>query len=109
MIRPFSLFLGLRYVRSRRRNGFISFIAASSLLGIALGVTALITVLSVMNGFERELRGRILDMTAHATVQGLEGALTDWASVREKALVHPEVLAAAPYIEEQGLLVVLQI
>jgi lipoprotein-releasing system permease protein len=106
MIRPFSLFIGLRYVRSRRRNGFISFIAASSLLGIALGVTALITVLSVMNGFERELRGRILDMTAHATVQGLEGSLTDWQGVREKALLHPDVLAAAPYIEEQGLLVV---
>ncbi|MGA1561753.1 MAG: lipoprotein-releasing ABC transporter permease subunit [Gammaproteobacteria bacterium] len=106
MIRPFSLFLGLRYVRSRRRNGFISFIAASSLLGIALGVTALITVLSVMNGFERELRGRILDMTAHATVQGLGGPLENWPSVREKALLHPEVLAAAPYIEEQGLLVV---
>lgn len=105
MLRPFSLFLGLRYVRSRRRNGFISFISASSLLGIALGVTALITVLSVMNGFERELRERILGMTAHATVQSLEGPLAAWPAVRTQALQHPEVLAAAPYIEEQGLLI----
>ena len=73
MFRPLPAFIGLRYVRARRRNGFISFISFSSLIGIALGVTVLITVLSVMNGFEREVRGRILSMTAHATISGMDG------------------------------------
>lgn len=70
MFKPLQLYVGLRYTRAKRRNHFISFITIISMLGIALGVTALITVISVMNGFEKELRERILGMTAHATIQG---------------------------------------
>ena len=75
MYRPLPLFVGLRYTRAKRRNHFISFISLISMLGIALGVTALITVLSVMNGFETELRQRILGMTSHATISGYAGPL----------------------------------
>src|SRR3569623_1154622 len=70
MFKPLELFIGLRYTRAKRRNHFISFIALTSMLGIALGVMALITVLSVMNGFQKELRARILGVVAHATVSG---------------------------------------
>ena len=75
MIKPASLFIGLRYTRAKRRNHFISFIALASTLGIALGVTVLITVLSVMNGFERELQQRILGMAPHVIITGLTGRL----------------------------------
>ncbi len=100
---PFELFIGLRYLRARGRNRFISFISLISMLGIALGVAVLIVVLSVMNGFERELRERILDMTAHATITGFDAALPDWAAVSETALAHPQVRGAAPFVEGQGL------
>jgi lipoprotein-releasing system permease protein len=75
MFRPLEFAIGLRYTRAKRRNHFISFISLTSMLGIALGVTALITVLSVMNGFEKEVRGRILDMVSHLTVSTFEGRL----------------------------------
>ncbi|MBB88371.1 MAG: lipoprotein-releasing system transmembrane subunit LolC, partial [Xanthomonadales bacterium] len=75
MFQPFELAIGLRYTRAKRRNHFISFISLISMLGIALGVTALITVLSVMNGFERELRESILGMASHATISAFEGGL----------------------------------
>lgn len=101
---PFELFVGVRYLRARGRNRFISFISLISMLGIALGVAVLIVVLSVVNGFERELRERILNMTAHATITGFDGALDDWREVRDVALAHPQVRAAAPFIEGQGLL-----
>ena len=76
-----SSFIGLRYTRARRRNGFISFISAVSTIGIALGVWALITVMSVMNGFERELRGRILDVASHVTIVGYGGKLVNWRAI----------------------------
>ncbi len=105
MYKPLALFIGLRYTRAKRRNHFISFISLISMLGIALGVTALITVLSVMNGFENELRNRILGMTAHATIQGYGENLSDWQGVRERMLEHPRILAAAPYIQREGMLI----
>jgi lipoprotein-releasing system permease protein len=100
---PLELFVGLRYVRAKRRNHFISFISAASVLGIAIGVMALIVVLSVMNGFEKELRERILGMASHATVSGFNGGLADWPAVLEQVRQHPEVLAAAPYVSGEGM------
>ncbi len=104
MIRPLELYVGLRYTRARRRNHFISFISLSSVLGIALGVTTLITVLSVMNGFERELRERILGMAAHATISGFRGTLTSWEPLADRALAEPEVLGVAPYVRAEAML-----
>lgn len=104
MIRPLELAIGLRYLRARRRTRFISFISLISMLGLALGVTALITVLSVMNGFERELRSRILGMTSHATIARHDAPLGDWREAAERALAHPSVLGAAPYVEGQAML-----
>jgi lipoprotein-releasing system permease protein len=95
----------LAHLRSGHRNRFISFIALISILGLALGVAALIVVLSVMNGFEYELRQRILSMTSHATLMGLRGRLDDWPRVRAQALADPAVERAVPYIEDQGMLV----
>jgi len=100
MYRPLEAFIGLRYLRAKRRNHFISFISLISMLGIALGVTTLITVISVMNGFEKELRSRILGAIAHATIQPLNGSLSDWRPVIAAVEDHAEVLGAAPYIEE---------
>ena len=105
MFQPFELFVGLRYVRAKRRNHFISFISLISIAGIALGVTALITVTSVMNGFEQEMRERIVGASAHATVTGLGEPLTDWEAVAATASGNPEVLGAAPYVEGQVMLV----
>ena len=105
MYRPLELFIGLRYTRAKRRNHFISFISLISMLGIALGVTALITVLSVMNGFEQELRARILGMTAHATISAADGRLKDWRQPAEIAKRNPHVIGAAPYIHEEGMLI----
>jgi len=104
MFHPLSLFVGLRYTRSRRRNHFISFISGFSSLGIALGVIALITVLSVMNGFHKEIRDRILGMASHGDVKALNGRLQDWPSALERASRHPRVLGAAPYVEAQAML-----
>ena len=78
MYRPLQLYIGLRYTRAKRKNHFISFISAISMLGTAVGVTALITVISVMNGFEKELRERILGMLAHATITSVEGDMDQW-------------------------------
>ncbi|MFV1973431.1 MAG: lipoprotein-releasing ABC transporter permease subunit [Thiohalobacterales bacterium] len=104
MFRPVELFIGLRYTHAKRRTHFISFISLTSMLGIALGVTALITVLSVMNGFEQELRERILGMAAHATVSTYGGRLEDWQSVEQLVQQHDEVIAAAPYIRGESML-----
>ncbi|MEX0430552.1 lipoprotein-releasing ABC transporter permease subunit [Spiribacter insolitus] len=104
MIRPLPLFIGLRYTRARRRNRFVSFISASSMLGIAVGVMALITVLSVMNGFEKELRERILGMVSHATVQGHEGGLSDWQALLPRLDERSDVIAAAPFINGEVML-----
>jgi lipoprotein-releasing system permease protein len=81
MFRPLELFIGLRYVRAKRRNHFISFISLVSMLGIAVGVIALITVISVMNGFEKQLRDSILGMAAHATISSISGSIDDWRQV----------------------------
>ena len=104
MFRPLPLYVGLRYTRARRRNHFISFITLVSIAGITVGVMALITILSVMNGFERELRERILGMAAHATVTGLGGRLEDWRRVEEAARADPRVAGAAPYVRGEVML-----
>ncbi len=104
MFQPLSLFIGLRYLRAKRRNHFISFISVISMAGIAVGVMTLITVLSVMNGFERELRERILGMVSHATIQALDGEFVEWERVIEEAIAHPEVIGAAPYVEQETLI-----
>ncbi|MDG6772882.1 lipoprotein-releasing ABC transporter permease subunit [Thiomicrorhabdus sp. ZW0627] len=101
---PYELFLGLRYTKAKRRNGFISFISLSSIIGIALGVMALITVLSIMNGFQQELRDRILGMTAHLTLTESDSRLRDWESLYQTVIKLPDVEGAAPNIMEQGML-----
>lgn len=104
MFHPLPLWIGLRYTAARRRNHFISFISLISMLGILIGVTALITVLSVMNGFERELRERILGVAAHATIEAFGQPLADWRGLAATAESHPEVVGAAPYVEAQAML-----
>lgn len=104
MYQPLTAFVGLRYLRAKRRNHFISFISLISMAGIAVGVMTLITVLSVMNGFERELRERILGMISHATIQGYDGQFPEWRSVIEQANAHPSVLGAAPFVEQETML-----
>ncbi len=105
MFQPYQLFVGLRYTRAKRRNHFISFISLISILGIFLGVTALITVTSVMNGFEKEMRHRIVGASSHATVSGYGEPISDWQAVADNVLQHPEVDGAAPYVEGQVMLV----
>lgn len=99
----YELELGVRYVRAKRRNSFISFISLISMLGIALGVAALIIVISVMNGFQSELRERMLAATAHVEVKGYESPLNDWQSVAVTLKQSPEVVAVAPYVQGEGL------
>ena len=104
MIRPLELFIGLRYIRAKRRTRFISFITTTSILGIIIGVWALISVLSVMNGFERELKARILTVASHIRVSGNDGWLTDWQSTAEKISGNESILGIAPYIISHGML-----
>lgn len=104
MFQPKELFIGLRYIRARRKNHFVSFIAFISIAGVAMGVFALIVVLSVMNGFGNELRERTLSMTSHATISGYDGYLRDWNNVYEKAVTNDDVVAAAPYIRKEVML-----
>ena len=99
MFKPVPVAIGLRYVRAKRRNGFISFISMASILGIALGVIALITTLAVMGGFQREIRDRMLQMAAHATVSGYGEPLADWQHAVKVAMADPRVAGAA---EEKG-------
>lgn len=100
MYHPLEAFIGLRYLRAKRRNHFISFISLISMLGIALGVTTLITVISVMNGFEKELRSRILGAISHATIEPYQGEFREWPQLVERVEGHPEVIGAAPYTAE---------
>ncbi|MDO9424694.1 MAG: ABC transporter permease, partial [Methylobacter sp.] len=104
MFKPLIFYIGLRYTRAKRRTQFISFITLTSVLGIALGVTALITVLSVMNGFEAELRERILGMTSHATATGKYGQLDDWQELERKLKNYPHVEGTAPFINGQVMI-----
>jgi len=104
MIRPLELFIGLRYLRARRRNHFVSFISVMATAGIVLGVAALIIVLSVMNGFGQELRARILGAVSHVTITAAHGPLKDWQGVYARVAGLPHVVAGAPYVEGQGLL-----
>ena len=104
MFQPLPLSIGLRYLRAKRRNGFISFISMASILGIIVGVIALITTIAVMSGFQQELRDRILGMVAHATVSGIDGPLQDWPRAVALANQDQRVLGAAPYTETESLL-----
>jgi len=101
----YELLIGRRYLRAGRGNRFISFISVISMLGVAIGVAVLIVVLSVMNGFEQELRGRILSLTSHASISDFGEGLPDWHAVADKARENPEILDVAPYVEDQVLLV----
>ncbi len=106
MFTPLELNIGLRYLRAKRRNQFISFISLTSMLGIMLGVTALITVLSVMNGFEKELRERILGMASHITITRMDGdALQSWPELGQSlAGAHPRIIGIAPYVRKEVML-----
>ncbi|WP_417473507.1 lipoprotein-releasing ABC transporter permease subunit [Luteimonas mephitis] len=104
MFKPIPVAIGLRYLRAKRRNGFISFISLASILGIAIGVAALITTLAVMSGFQREIRDRMLQMAAHATVTASGDAMENWQQAIAVARSDPRVAGAAPYIETQALL-----
>ncbi|MDR6179485.1 lipoprotein-releasing system permease protein [Pseudomonas sp. SORGH_AS 211] len=103
MFRPLSLFIGLRYTRAKRRKSFISFFSLVSMFGLALGVLAMILVLSVMNGFQEEMRGRILGMVPHAFISAAQ-PLDDWRPLAARAEQQPHVLAAVPYTQLQGML-----
>ena len=102
----YEYFIGLRYTRAKRRNHFISFISLISIAGIALGVAALIVVLSVMNGFQRELRERILGVASHVQITGPDNLLADWERVAAVASRDPRVVGAAPYVNAQAMLTV---
>ncbi|CEH41745.1 lipoprotein-releasing ABC transporter permease subunit [Xanthomonas citri] len=104
MFKPIPVAIGLRYLRAKRRNGFISFISMASILGIALGVTVLITTLAVMSGFQKEIRDRLLQMAAHATVSAEGAPMRDWQHAVEVAMSDSRVAGAAPYIETESLL-----
>jgi lipoprotein-releasing system permease protein len=104
MFKPLEIYIGLRYTRAKRRNHFISFISLTSMLGVAVGVAALITVLSVMNGFEKEIKERILGMTAHATVSSRGGFLSDWSGVAARIANHPRITGAAPFVRGEAML-----
>jgi lipoprotein-releasing system permease protein len=101
----YELLIGRRYLRSGRGNRFVSLVSIISMVGMAIGVAVLIVVLSVMNGFEVELRERMLSMTAHASISGYGAGIDDWQALTAASLRNPEVLAAAPYIEDHALLI----
>lgn len=103
MKKSVALMLGLRYTRAKKSNSFVSFIALASVLGIALGIIVLITVMSVMNGFQNELQTRILGMIPHIVVQQRAEDLTDWQTLEQKVVANDSVVAAAPYIESQAM------
>jgi lipoprotein-releasing system permease protein len=104
MFKPLPFYIGLRYTRAKRRNHFISFISLSSILGIALGVAALITVLSVMNGFEKELRHRMLGMSAHVVVRTIDKSWQDWQNMAEQLGKKEHVTGVAPFIQGQAMI-----
>ena len=104
MALPYELLIGLRYTRAKKHNHFISFISLISMFGIALGVAALIVVLSVMNGFQTELRSRILAVVSHVQITGAGGEMVGWERVASMAVGEPHVIATAPFVQAQGML-----
>jgi lipoprotein-releasing system permease protein len=104
MFHPLPIFVGLRYVRTRRQGFFVSFISWVSMLGVCLGVAALITIVSVMNGFEGELRNRLVSLTAHATIEEVAGPMPDWRAVADRALQVPGAVGVAPFVDVQAML-----
>jgi len=105
MLRPVELAIALRYVRSRSKNRFVSFISLMSVAGIALAVAVLIAVLSAMNGFEHEVRTRILGVLAHGTITGLDGRIADWRQLESVAEAYPGVVASAPFVRGEAMVV----
>lgn len=105
MLRPVELAIALRYVRSRSKNRFVSFISLMSVAGIALAVAVLIAVLSAMNGFEHEVRTRILGVLAHGTITGLDGRIADWRQLESVAAAYPGVVASAPFVRGEAMVV----
>ncbi len=103
MLKTLPIKIGLRYTGAKRRNHFISFISATSMAGLTLGVAVLILVLSVMNGFDRELRERILGMVSHAALYGSDG-IEDWETLASKVMTQPDILGAAPFVQIQGMM-----
>jgi lipoprotein-releasing system permease protein len=101
---PYEWRIGTRYLRSAHRSGFVSFVAFMSVAGLALGVAVLIVVMSVLNGFERELRSRMVAVTSHATITGVEGEIANWRRAQADAARTPNVAAVAPFVESRGLL-----
>jgi lipoprotein-releasing system permease protein len=101
---PYEWLIGTRYLRSTHRSGFVSFVASMSVIGLALGVAVLIVVLSVLNGFETELRARMLTVTSHATIIGIDGEIANWRQAQSDAQLEPGVLAVVPFVESRGLL-----
>ena len=104
MFKPLIFYIGLRYTRAKRRTQFISFVTLASVLGIALSVTALITVLSVMNGFVDKISERMLSMTSHATITGLYGQLDDWHALEQQLKTYPHVQGSAPFVTGQVMI-----
>lgn len=104
MYKPLALFIGLRYLRAKRKNGFISFISLASFLGIALGVTVLITVLSVMNGFDQQIRQKIFSLADQVTVSNYQGKITRWEHLSQTIKQQPYVSAVTPFVDGQGML-----
>ncbi len=104
MSSPYEWLIGTRYLRSTHRRGFVSFVSIMSVCGLALGVATLIVVLSVMNGFGRVLRTRILSVTSDATIMGLQGTIPDWQALQKQVEHEPGVRVAVPYVEQQGML-----
>jgi lipoprotein-releasing system permease protein len=103
-LQPLSLFIGRRYLRAKRQNNFISFISLVSMAGIALGIVALITVVSVMNGFQKEIRAKMIGVTSHIQVMGFDSGLTNWRDVMSTAKRQPEIAGVAPFVMGQGML-----
>ena len=104
MYRPLEIYIGLRYLRAKHANRFVSFISLASIIGIGVGVCVLIAVISIMNGFGNDLRDRLLSLDAHVTVRAAHGSLHDWERVRDLARTRPGVIGAAPFVEGEGMI-----
>ena len=104
MFHPVPVYVGLRYVVSRSRGFFVSFISWISMAGICVGVAALITIISVMNGLGNEVRGRLLSLTSHATISGAPERMRDWQTLAERIRKQPDVQGVAPFLDLQGML-----